>query len=120
MKVFDSFAWVEYFKGSKRAAKIKEDVDGVLPIYTPTICLTEIKSKYLREGREPKERLDFILERSITIDLNHEIALLAAEFKEEHSLHTVDAIVYASAQSKGLPLVTGDAHFKNLPNTELI
>lgn len=120
MKVFDSFAWIEYFKGSKKAAKIKDDIDGNLPIYTPTICLTEIKSKYLREGKNPKERLNFILERSITIELNSEIALLAADLKKKFELHTVDAIIYASAQFKGYPLVTGDIHFKNLPHVELI
>lgn len=120
MKVFDSFAWIEYFKGSKRAMSIKGQVDSGLPIYTPTICLTEIKSKYLKEGKDPKERLDFILERSLTIELDSEIALLAADFKKEFGLHTVDAIIYASSQSKGLPLVTGDAHFKNFLQVELI
>jgi len=120
MKVFDSFAWIEYFKGSKRAMPIKTHVDSGLPIYTPTICLTEIKSKYLEEGKAPKERIDFILERSLTVELDSEIALLASDFKKEFGLHTVDAIIYASSQSKGLPLVTGDAHFRNLPQVELI
>ena len=120
MKVFDSFAWIEYFKGSRTAKSIRDYLDSGLPVYTPTVCLTEIKWKYLREEKDPKERLEFILECSITIELNSEVAFMAADFKKKFGLHTVDAIVYASSQFKGLPLVTGDMHFKNLPQVELL
>jgi len=120
MKAFDSFAWIEYLKGSQRGAKAKEYVESIIPIYTPSICLTEIKSKYLREGKDPKDRIDFILERTLIIDVDHRIALKAAEIKNELKLHTVDALVYAAAQAKGAPLVTGDPDFKNLPNVEIL
>jgi len=52
--------------------------------------------------------------------LNAEIALLAAEVKQKYKLHIVDAIIYATAQYKNLTLVTGDQHFKDLPNVEMI
>jgi len=120
VRVFDSFAWIEYFKGGERARAIKGYVDGGAPIYTPSICLTEIAFKYLREGRNPKERIEFVLDRSQVIETNAEIALDAATAKQKYSLHTVDAIVYASSQSKQRMLVTGDIHFKNLPSVETI
>ncbi len=120
MKVFDSFAWIEYFKGSQRGAKVKEYVESTIPIYTPSICLTEIKSKYLNEGKDPKDRIDFILERTLIVDIEHKIALRAAEIKNQLKLHTVDALVYASALAKGTALVTGDPDFKNLPNVEIL
>lgn len=44
MRLLDSFAWIEYFRGSDRGVKVREYVEGNLPIYTPSICLTEIKS----------------------------------------------------------------------------
>lgn len=120
MRLLDSFAWIEYFIGSNRGAKVKSYVEGIEPLYTPSICLTEIKSKYLRENKDPTTRLEFIIERSFIIPLDTEIALLAAEIKQKYKLHTIDAIIYATAQHKQLTLVTGDSHFKDLPNVEFI
>lgn len=60
------------------------------------------------------------MERSYIIPLNEKIALLAADIKQKYKLHTIDAIIYATAQYKGLILVTGDQHFKGLPNVEII
>jgi len=52
--------------------------------------------------------------------LDERIALLAADIKHEFKLHIVDSIIYATARDKNLILVTGDAHFKNLPNVEML
>lgn len=120
MRLLDSFAWIEYFMGSERGAKVRDYVDGSEPLYTPSICLTEIRSRYLRDGRDPTARIKFVIERSFIIPLDEEIALLAADIKHEFKLHTVDAIIYATAKNKNLLLVTGDSHFKNLPNVEIL
>jgi len=120
MKLLDSFAWIEYFMGSKRGTKIKDYVEGIEPLYTSSICLTEVKSRYLRDRKDPATRINFIIERSFIISLDKEIALLAADIKQNHKLHTIDAIVYATSQHKGLTLVTGDQHFKDIPNVEII
>mgnify|MGYP000032265229 CR=1 FL=1 len=120
MKLLDSFAWIEYFMGSKRGAKVRDYVEGDEPLYTPSICLTEIKSRYLREGKDPTARIELITERSFITSIDIEIALLAADVKQKYKLHTIDAIIYATSLHKGLTLVTGDQHFKNLPNVELI
>lgn len=120
MKLLDSFAWVEYFIGSKRGFKVKDCVEGDEPLYTPSICLTEIKSRYLRDQKDPTTRINLIIERSFIIQLDKEIALLAANVKEKHKLHTVDGIIYATSQHKNITLITGDLHFKDLPNVTMI
>jgi len=120
MKALDSFAWIEYFTGSKRGSKVREYIDGEGPIYTPSICLTEIKSRYLKEGKDPTNRINLILDRSLIIPIEQNVALAAADVKQKHKLHTIDAIIYASSQLKKLTLVTGDQHFQDLPNVEII
>ena len=120
MKLLDSFAWIEYFMGSKRGAEVRDYVEGNEPLYTPSICLTEIKSRYLRDKKDPTTRISLITERSFIITLDKEIALLAADIKQKHKLHKIDAIIYATSHHKNLTLVTGDQHFKNLPNVEMI
>ena len=120
MRALDSFAWIEYFMGSERGARVRDYIEGTEPLYTPSICLTEIKSRYLREGKDPATRIGLIMKRSFITQINGEIALLAADIKQRYNLHTIDAIIYAGAQGKSLPLVTGDQHFKNLPNVEML
>jgi hypothetical protein len=53
--------------GSERGAKVRNYVDGSEPLYTPSICLTEIKSRYLRDGKDPEARIKFVVERSFTL-----------------------------------------------------
>ena len=120
MKLLDSFAWIEYFIGSKKGATVRDYVEGDEPLYTPSICLTEIKSRYLRDKKDPTTRIQLIVERSFIMELNKEIALLAADIKQKHKLHTIDAIINATAQHRGLTLVTGDQHFKGMRNVEMI
>ncbi|MEM2922229.1 MAG: PIN domain-containing protein [Candidatus Bathyarchaeia archaeon] len=74
----------------------------------------------MREQKDPTTRLELIRERSFITPLDTEIALLAAEIKQKHRLHTVDALIYATCQYKRLTLVTGDTHFKGLPDVEFI
>jgi predicted nucleic acid-binding protein len=120
MKVLDSFAWIEYLKGSERGATVKSYVDGGEPLYTPSICLTEVKARYLRDQKDPTPSMSFIVERSFIIPLSQEIALQAADEKQRRALHTVDAIVYATGLQRKIVVVTGDQHFKNLPGVEMI
>jgi predicted nucleic acid-binding protein len=120
MKLIDSSAWTEYFIGSKRGFKVKDYVEGDEPLYTPSICSTEIKSRHLTDQTDPTTRINLIIERSFIIQLDKEIALLAANVKEKHKLHAVDAITYATSQHKNITLITGDLHFKDLPNVTTI
>jgi predicted nucleic acid-binding protein len=120
MKLLDSFAWIEYFSGSSRGSKVKVYVDGAEPLYTPSICITEVKARYLRDKKDPTSSLNFMMERSFVISLDQTIALRAADIKRRYGLHTVDAIIYATALEKHMPVVTGDAHFKDLPEVEMI
>lgn len=120
MKLLDSFAWIEYFSGSDKGAKVKVYVDGAEPLYTPSICLTEVKARYLRDKKDPTPSTAFVMERSFILAIDSEIALRAADVKQKQGLHTVDAIIYATALQKNIPVITGDQHFKGLPNVEMI
>jgi predicted nucleic acid-binding protein len=96
------------------------DVDGGESLYTASICLTEVKARYLRKGRDPKAELEFMSERGFILPLDKETSLLAAEIKQSRGLHTMDAVVYATAQWRKLTVVTGDQHFEGLPGVEMI
>jgi predicted nucleic acid-binding protein len=117
---FDSSAWIEYFAGSKIGLNVKELVDSMEIIYTPSIGLMEIKNKYQREKKQWKSRIDFISDRSLIIDIDTEIALQAADIKNKYGLYSLDAIMYSSAQQMKSKLLTKDTHFKNLKDVIML
>lgn len=112
----DSSAWIEYFAGSNKGKIVKQIIEGKELIITPSLCIMEIKHKYLLEKQKFQDRIDFICHNSSIVDIDQETALLAAEIKNMYKLYTVDAIVYAVATQQKSTLLTGDAHFKNLEN----
>ena len=120
MKTFDSWAWVEYFRGSRAGQAVRAMVEGDEVLFTPAICLTELKAKYVSEGRDPAERLQFIKLRTSITSVDDAVAEDAADLMIRHRLHTVDALVLACARRAGGELVTGDAHFKSLAGVVMI
>lgn len=126
MIVFDSYAWVEYFIGSKRGAVAKEHLEGE-EIATPDIVLAEIARKYLREGMDVHEvrgRLYFISSQSEVEAMDADLALAAAEAWGELEARArkeklrrpslTDGILLALARKRGAKVLTGDEHFKGL------
>ena len=118
--IFDSSAWIEYFAGSKKGKKVKEFLDKNENVLTLSVCLMEIKNKYIGEGHEFENQINFICSVSSIIDINKEIALKGAEIKQKYKLYTVDALIYAAAQLQKATLLTGDHHFKDLKNVKML
>ena len=89
-------------------------------IFTPAVCIAEIKRKYLKESKEFKTRIDFIIKRSKVIKIDLDISLNAASLCEEKELYMVDAIVYASALQNNSELLTGDLHLKGFEKVRFL
>ena len=117
---FDSSAWIEYFAGTSKGKIVKKYIDENANIFTPSICLMEIKNKYIREGHKFQEQIEFICNISSVIDISKEIALKGADIKTKFNLYTIDAIIFASSQIKKSVLLTSDHHFRDLKDIELL
>jgi len=101
MKTFDSWAWIEYFRGSRAGAEVKALLEGKDVLFTPAVCLPEIRAKYLREGYDPADRIAFIKGRTSIIDVDA-------------------AVAERAAQARNSGLVTGDKHFRRIPNVVML
>ena len=128
MPVYDTYAWIEYFRGSDKGAVVKrllESHEG----YTPSIVLAEVARKYRREGFNEDDilkRLLFIVGKTEVVTINIEISLKASEtylelleLSKKLRLRTpslADAIVYSIGMLKQDKLVTGDKLFRNMEN----
>ncbi|MFH0973543.1 MAG: PIN domain-containing protein [Candidatus Micrarchaeota archaeon] len=117
---FDTWAWIEYFAGSKKGERVKAIVDSTEAIVTPSLCLLELKAKYLKENKSCEKEIEFVCFRSKIAVLSKEIALRAAEEKIERGLHASDAVVYATAVLAESKLFTGDPHLRGFERVEFL
>ena len=117
---FDSSAWIEYFAGTSKGKTLKKYIDENVNILTPSICLMEIKDKYIREGHKFQEQIEFICNISSIVDITKEISLKAADFQNQFDLYSIDAIIYALSQIKKSSLLTCEQDFMGLKNIELL
>ncbi len=126
--IIDSHAWLEYFMGTDGGRKVKAIVDSeVNEKLTPSICLAEIYAKILRsEAAEKAElRRAFIKSRSALVVLGEELAVEAAKLdvvmkKRVPGWGLADSIVLSTARDRGGKVVTGDQHFRGLPEVYMI
>lgn len=119
--VVDTSAWIEWLVGSALGKNLRADFPDKAHCVVPTIVQLELTKWLVRElGEEQADLVIAYTQKCIVAPLDTLIALLAAELHREHKLATADAIVYATARSKGAGLLTCDAHFEGLPGVLLV
>jgi predicted nucleic acid-binding protein len=125
--VIDSYAWIEYFMGSRVGESVKPLIENSEEKITPTICLAEVYAKTLKvESQELAEKQKaFIKEKSSLAFLDESIAVESAKLnvrlkREIDGWGLADSIVYATATVKKAEVVTGDEHFRKLENVLFI
>jgi predicted nucleic acid-binding protein len=128
--VIDTYAWIELLIGSERGNKVKELMENAEEVYTPSTVLAETARKFFREGTDIKTIntwLEIITTASVITQIDLATALEAAKCQIELSQQAkiskqntpslFDDIVYATAKINQSRIITGDEHFKNLPET---
>jgi len=128
--VADAYAWIELFSGTLKGGLAKSEMEKAEAVITPDTVLAEIARKYLREGiREEttKRRLSTILEASEPAYVDDSTAIEAARAYVQLEKKArdggikkpslFDALVLAVARKNDAKILTGDAHFENLPET---
>ena len=121
--IIDSYAWVEYFKGSKQGEIAKQYIENKTSA-TSVITIAELSEKYERENKSFEEDFNFIISQTKIIQLDMEIALLAGKINNENKKKIkdwgmADAIILSSAKLNKGKVVTGDEHFRNLDSVML-
>ncbi len=116
MTLVDSSGWLEFFMGGPLAASYAAHLKDLPRVVTPSVVLYEVY-KAIKRRRSEEEALEAAgqIGKTRVIPLNDTIALTAADISLEHHLAMADAIVYATALSEGVTLVTSDADLNSLP-----
>lgn len=119
--IIDTYAWIEYFRGSMIGHKIMNIIENGGNI-TPTIVLAEMKRKFVEWRRvDFDEKLNFIRSKSDILPLDEETAILAGELRATigiEGIGLVDCILLALAKIHEIKVLTGDEHFRGLEEAE--
>lgn len=119
--VVDTSAWIEWLLRSPSGYLVNENLPDDDDWIVPTVVLMELAKWLFRErSRDDANNLLVFVESLHVIDLDAEIALVAAEFCRDHKLATADAVIYATAVLNGAVLMTCDAHFRELPGVRYV
>lgn len=121
MVLVDTSAWIEWLIGSKTADWLSEHLPQQSDWLVPTMVQLELAKWLTRElGEDKADQVIAFTQVCQIVPLDTEIALAAAEACRVYKLATADAIIFATARSRGATLLTCDAHFEGLPGVTLV
>lgn len=124
--VFDTYAWVEYLKGSETGIKVQKILESQEnEIFSSVITIAEACSKFKREGMDENLAYNSIMHLSKIHFINSELAKEAGIFHAEirkkiKDFGMADCVVLLTARKLGAKILTGDPHFKTFKEAILI
>ncbi len=122
--LLDTSAWVEFFIGSKKGARVKEVLSSDI-CYSSIVTLAELTNWSLRERQETKHLVDTVKELSNVIGMDDDISILAGRLnferkKSNRKWGMLDSFVLASGAIYGLDILTNDSDFRDVPGVEIL
>jgi predicted nucleic acid-binding protein len=121
MNVVDSSGWLEYFNDRENAGFFANAIEAVDELIIPSISLFEVFKRILIErNRDDALEAIALMKAGDVIELDDNLALVAAELSFELKLPMADSIILATARTHSATLWTQDAHFKNIGGVRYI
>ena len=121
MNVIDSSGWLEYFVDGKNANFFAPVIEDTANVIVPTISIFEVfKRTLVDKNRDDALEAVAMMYGGRIVDLDREIALIAAELSFELKLPMADSIILATARANDAILWTQDEHFKGLAGVKYI
>lgn len=122
--IVDSYAWIELINGTEKGEKVKNYLKNVV-CYTAITSLSEIVDSCLKSGKDPYFPILTIFSTSKTLFLDKQIALTAGRVNFERKKKIkgwgmMDSFILAFSLNKKVKILTGDKHFSDLQNVEML
>ena len=124
--LFDSSAWIEFFKETEKAKRVEEVLKSE-ENYTCIVTIAEVVNWCLKNDLENKiyEYAEGIINGSTILDLNMQIVTVAGKLNYERKKTVknwgmIDSLILAASQIYNLKVLTKDSQFKDLLDVELL
>lgn len=124
--VFDTYAWIEYFKSSKAGAEVKDILESQNnEIFTSIITIAELASILKRDNSDVEIGCKIVNDLSkiyfTNLELAKEAGILHADIRKKiKDFGMVDCIILVTARKLDAKIITGDPHFKGLKEAILV
>ncbi len=121
--IIDSYAWIEYFIGSKKGEVLKGlFLDKKNQFLTVECCLAEIKGWSLKNEQDFDQLFKIIRADSKIVQVIEYDWIDAAKEKFEQrktqkDFGLIDAVILVKQKELNCKIISGDKHFKKLKNT---
>jgi len=117
--VLDTCGWLAYFADEPHADRFAPYIEGDERVLVPAIVEYEVQRWALREVDEEKaDEYAAAMSRHEAVPITAALARRAAELGHAYRIAACDALVYATAQGRGVVLVTADPDLQGLPAVE--
>lgn len=130
MLIVDSFAWIEFLGGTPLEEPVREALEDADAIVSPDIVLAEVAARLARDGlgrQAAAQRLRGIATLSQIVPISVEIAVGVQPASRDlvENARTwgldrpglADAIILSTGRVLAGKILTGDPHFRGLPET---
>jgi predicted nucleic acid-binding protein len=123
--LLDTYAWVEYLKGTAKGGAVKAILDNGSVAYTSAISLAEISEWLHRNGLDVHKGIESITSLSLVIPLGEAIlvegGIAHVELRKiRKDIGMIDALIYTTGQMHNLDVLTGDPHLMGLPGVQML
>jgi predicted nucleic acid-binding protein len=114
--LLDSWAWIEYYRGSALGEKVRLIIEGSEEAYVSTINIAEAYRWFLSSygPREAELERKTVKERCLIAPVDEGIAVEAAKVRHGVKLSLGDSIILATARKFAAKVVTGDKELKGM------
>jgi predicted nucleic acid-binding protein len=124
MIIFDSSAWIEYFKDTKNA-DIVEKILNEEKIITPSIVLLELSCKADKENWNFLNQLKFIRLKSTIAGMNEKTIINCGRVyniqrKNKPKFGIADAVILTIAKEMNARILTKDDDFRNIESAIML
>jgi uncharacterized protein with PIN domain len=117
LNVVDSSAWLAYLADEPGANNFSAAIEATDDLVVPVVCIYEVFKVVARQrGDDDALQAAALMQQGRVIDLDANLALLAAKTALDRSLPLADSLVYATAIMVDALVWTQDDDFKDLPD----
>jgi len=124
--ILDSFAWIEFFNGTEKGRKVANFLLKE-KCYTCLVSISEIIEWSFKNHFENKieKHMFYIKNLSTIVDFNEDIVMLAGKLNYKRKKNVkdwgmLDSFILSTAVLNNLKILTGDEHFKDLPDVIML
>jgi len=122
--LIDTYAWIEFFRGTESGMEAREVLRAERS-FTSVVSIAEIAEWCLKNNLRLQEYVRAVTKGSVILRLDEQTASIAGTINHERKKTIrgwgmVDSLILATAVSYDLKILTGDSHFKDLPNVRML